>query len=53
MLAATLGSQFNLPSLPSPPPPPPTFVPYVRLPSTQVVTRVTSNAQIFLYIRTK
>ncbi|PUZ66534.1 hypothetical protein GQ55_3G320300 [Panicum hallii var. hallii] len=36
MAAATLGSQFNLPPLPSPPPPPPTFVPYVRVPSPQV-----------------
>ncbi|PUZ50985.1 hypothetical protein GQ55_6G124000 [Panicum hallii var. hallii] len=36
MLAATLGSQFNLPPLPSPPPPPPNFVPFVRVPSPQV-----------------
>ncbi|PUZ75392.1 hypothetical protein GQ55_1G163700 [Panicum hallii var. hallii] len=36
MLAAALGSQFNLPPLPSPPPPLPTFVPYVHLPSSQV-----------------
>ncbi|PVH34544.1 hypothetical protein PAHAL_8G244000 [Panicum hallii] len=36
MLAATLGSQFNLPPLPSPPPPPPTFVPYMHLSSLQV-----------------
>ncbi|PUZ70331.1 hypothetical protein GQ55_2G220200 [Panicum hallii var. hallii] len=36
MLAATLGSQFNLPPLPSPPPPPPTFVPYPHDPSPQV-----------------
>jgi hypothetical protein len=36
MLAATLGSQFNLPPLPLPPPPPPTFVPYMHPPSPQV-----------------
>jgi hypothetical protein len=36
MLAATLGSQFNLPPLPSAPPPPPTFAPCMHLPSPQV-----------------
>ncbi|PUZ46233.1 hypothetical protein GQ55_7G037400 [Panicum hallii var. hallii] len=46
MQAATLGSQFNLPPLPSPPPPPPNFVPFVRVPSPQVGSTSTHPREV-------